>query len=212
LKRTEEKIVEVALELFNSEGVGNTTLRTIAQQVGISQGNLNYHYKTKSELVEQLYFDLVDKMDQHMRLLASGSIDLEFLYTTSRASMTLMYDYRFLLKDSLQVMRLSDKIQAHYMEVQRRRRVEFSQLFENLWQLDLIRNPEYDGEYLELHDKMNIVGDHWISTQELLNPDLDKPVEYYHRLLFGIIYPYLTRKGKRDYQRLMEIKVKKKGS
>lgn len=212
MRRTEEKIVEAALELFNSEGVGNTTLRAIAQQVGISQGNLNYHYKTKSELVEQLYFDLVDKMNQYMRLLVSGTMDLEFLFTTSKASMSLMYDYRFLLKDSLQVMRLSDKIRTHYMELQKRRRDEFSQLFEKLWQMDLIRNPEYDGEYLELHDKMNIVGDHWISTQELLNPELDKPVEYYHRLLFSMIYPYLTRKGKRDYQRLMEIEVKKKGS
>ncbi len=69
MKNTKEVIIAKALELFNKEGVQQTTLKKIAQALGISQGNLNYHYKIKQEIIEKLYFDLVDKIDVEMQSL-----------------------------------------------------------------------------------------------------------------------------------------------
>ena len=52
MKKTQKKIVNTAIDLFNKRGVGNVRLQDIAEQAEISQGNISYHYKTKKDLME----------------------------------------------------------------------------------------------------------------------------------------------------------------
>ncbi|MEM6317891.1 MAG: TetR/AcrR family transcriptional regulator [Bacteroidota bacterium] len=52
MKKTQDKIVISAIKLFNKNGVSNVRLQDIAQQAGISAGNLAYHYKLKRDLIE----------------------------------------------------------------------------------------------------------------------------------------------------------------
>lgn len=47
-----DQIIEVAATLFNRHGLSNVTMRMIADALGLSAGNLHYHYKTKQEIVE----------------------------------------------------------------------------------------------------------------------------------------------------------------
>ena len=56
MKDTKEIIINTALKLFNTEGLSKVTLRTIANKMGISQGNLNYHFKKRDDIIEALYF------------------------------------------------------------------------------------------------------------------------------------------------------------
>ena len=51
MARTKEKILQAALTLFNENGLKNSILQTIADKVGISVGNLAYHYKNKQEII-----------------------------------------------------------------------------------------------------------------------------------------------------------------
>ena len=45
---TRERIVDTALRLFNSQGYGAVTTAALAAQCGIAEGNLWYHFKTRS--------------------------------------------------------------------------------------------------------------------------------------------------------------------
>ena len=51
---TQERILEVSRELFNRGGYANTTIAHIASEVGIAEGNLWYHFRTKRELASKL--------------------------------------------------------------------------------------------------------------------------------------------------------------
>ena len=42
---TKEKIIETSIKLFNEKGCLNTSTRHIADELGISVGNLYYHFK-----------------------------------------------------------------------------------------------------------------------------------------------------------------------
>ena len=66
MKNTKDRILDTSLELFNSLGLSKVTLRTIANKMGISQGNLNYHFKKREEIIETLYFQLVQNIDNSM--------------------------------------------------------------------------------------------------------------------------------------------------
>jgi AcrR family transcriptional regulator len=54
-RRTAERILEVTLDLFNRFGEPNVSTTLISAELGISSGNLYYHYPAKDELINALY-------------------------------------------------------------------------------------------------------------------------------------------------------------
>ena len=54
-RRTAERILEVTLELFNRFGEPNVSTTLISAELGISPGNLYYHYPAKDELINALF-------------------------------------------------------------------------------------------------------------------------------------------------------------
>ena len=52
---TKQRILEAAVFLFNREGVANVRLQQIADETGISVGNLAYHFKNKEAIVSAVY-------------------------------------------------------------------------------------------------------------------------------------------------------------
>ena len=53
-RRTAERILEVTLALFNRFGEPNVSTTLISAELGISPGNLYYHYPAKDELINAL--------------------------------------------------------------------------------------------------------------------------------------------------------------
>ncbi|MEV4318330.1 helix-turn-helix domain-containing protein [Actinocrispum sp. NPDC049592] len=52
---TRSRIQEVALELFAEQGYDKTSLREIAERLGVTKAALYYHFKTKEEIVTSLF-------------------------------------------------------------------------------------------------------------------------------------------------------------
>jgi AcrR family transcriptional regulator len=52
---TRERIDQKAMALFASKGVAETTIRDIAQSAGIAEGALYRHYRSKDELIVELF-------------------------------------------------------------------------------------------------------------------------------------------------------------
>ena len=54
-EQTREVLVATALEMFRERGYEKTTMRAIAAQAGVSQGNAYYYFDGKDALIQQLY-------------------------------------------------------------------------------------------------------------------------------------------------------------
>lgn len=61
--RTKDKIIEASIKLFNEQGIASTRLQQIADFLGISVGNLAYHFKTKEAIVTTVYDKLFDDFE-----------------------------------------------------------------------------------------------------------------------------------------------------
>lgn len=197
MKNTREKILDASLILFNEKGMVNVSLRQIAQELEISQGNLNYHFKLKEDIVAALYFQLVNEMDNQMKSMNVSENELESLYKSSIKTIKKMYDYRFILIDFIHLMNENSKIKTHYAGLMKVRNQQFQMIFQSLIKAKILRTAEFENEYLRLYKRMNIIGDSWINVYSTF--DSSNSVNYYCDLLFEMIYPYLTDKGKRDY-------------
>lgn len=194
--------MNAARVLFNSRGIEGTGLRQIAEHLNISPGNLTYHFSNKHLLVEALYFDLVKQMDGLMERYAQAQGLLPQLYNATRVSMELFFDYRFLLREMHMIFRESTIVKSHYIELQAKRKAQFLAIFEAMNGEGLLRPEYFKGEYANLYERMQILGDGWLLACDLFMEQHTKPVDYYHQLLFETLFPYFTEKGRAVYQTL----------
>jgi AcrR family transcriptional regulator len=54
-ERTKTRILETAIELFNERGTRGVTTNHIAAALGISPGNLYYHFRNKAEIIRAIF-------------------------------------------------------------------------------------------------------------------------------------------------------------
>ncbi len=55
---TRERILDVALELFNEQGYDKTSLREIAERLGVTKAALYYHFQSKQDILLELHLRL----------------------------------------------------------------------------------------------------------------------------------------------------------
>ena len=60
---TRERIQAVALELFAEQGYEKTSLREIAERLGVTKAALYYHFKSKEDIVSSLVEDYFGQID-----------------------------------------------------------------------------------------------------------------------------------------------------
>jgi AcrR family transcriptional regulator len=61
---TRERIKDVALELFTEQGYEQTSLREIAERLGVTKAALYYHFKSKEEIVHAFVEDRVTRLTE----------------------------------------------------------------------------------------------------------------------------------------------------
>jgi AcrR family transcriptional regulator len=87
-------ILERAAELFARQGVSATTVREIAEAVGILSGSLYHHFGSKDEIVEAIVAGFLhDLLQRYDEVLASGSSAKDRLRGLVRASLDTVVDH-----------------------------------------------------------------------------------------------------------------------
>ncbi|MFE9954300.1 TetR/AcrR family transcriptional regulator [Micromonospora sp. NPDC005299] len=61
---TRQRIQAVALELFTEQGYEKTSLREIAERLGVTKAALYYHFRSKDEIVSSFVDDRLRRMDE----------------------------------------------------------------------------------------------------------------------------------------------------
>ena len=210
--KTKEKILSAALRLFNEYGLDAVTLRQIASEIGISQGNLNYHFPKKEAIVEALYQQLVAKISIDFSQFEDTNITLAVLFAVGKKTLLALYDYRFIMLDFVRVMKQHPNIQQHFKELNVLRQQQYAQLFQVLEQEQLMQPEAFPKQYDYLKIQFSILGDYWIASAEVLRDDLSEEakIDYYLKILISSLYPNLTRQGKKEFLKLLrtiEVKV-----
>ncbi|MDH5381839.1 MAG: TetR/AcrR family transcriptional regulator [Cyclobacteriaceae bacterium] len=201
MRNTKEVILSTALDLFNSRGLSQVTLRTIAGETGISQGNLNYHFKKREDIIEALYFQLVQNIDEKIAGVTNSPISLNWVIGLSSLIMDNFFQFKFFLLDFVQIMRASTTIHTHYLALSEEREKQFTFIFQCLVREGFLREEEIVNEYANYYKRLRIMGDFWISSAEILNKNVTISIKSdYLKLIVESLYPYLTEKGKVEYR------------
>jgi AcrR family transcriptional regulator len=63
-RETRSRLRELALQLFAEQGYEQTSLREIAERLGVTKAALYYYYKSKEDIVRDLVEDYMTQLDQ----------------------------------------------------------------------------------------------------------------------------------------------------
>ena len=62
--KTRERIIRAAFSVLSRQGYENTSIKDIAEEAGVAQGLIHYHYKSKQLLVLAVLEYVCEKVDQ----------------------------------------------------------------------------------------------------------------------------------------------------
>lgn len=95
---TYNRIVEASLVLFNEQGERNISTNHIAQHLGISPGNLYYHFSNKDDIIIQLFKRYAAEVYEfllHTALPESVEESVQYMGNIY----DIIWEYRFLFSD-----------------------------------------------------------------------------------------------------------------
>lgn len=156
---TYSRIVDASLILFNEEGERNISTNHIAAYLGISPGNLYYHFRNKDEIIVQLFKryseDLLAYLHQAV-LPTSVSGAVSYMHGVY----DVMWRYRFLFSDvNTLLARSAELLGEHNTFTQAKVSPLLINLLSQLNQLDIIRADETAMNDLAMN--MWIVTKYW---------------------------------------------------
>ncbi len=194
------QILEQALHLFNEKGVGETSTHDIARAAGVAQGNLTYHFPKRPDLVEALYFELIEELDELFKRLGPGDLSFKALFDAQLGQARLQKKYRFLFLDFGRIKRQSSAITTHFASLMTQREAQFQLLIQGLQAINCVRTMEkQELDYLFEH--LSLVGNFWTSAAEVFQPA--QPEQHYARVTLALLYPYLTEEGRRQWSEVV---------
>ncbi|MFO7977623.1 MAG: TetR/AcrR family transcriptional regulator [Bacteroidales bacterium] len=76
-RNTEQKIFEAATQLFLEKGVDRTSVRDIANKAGINLALMNYYFRSKENLFDAIFSDLVKKNTRKLVEILDSELPLK---------------------------------------------------------------------------------------------------------------------------------------
>lgn len=208
--KTKKRILEAALQLFNAEGIGNVSMRRIAEAAGIQIGNLTYHYKNRDTLVESLLKQLMEELDEEIQRTQRAEVNLNTLWNALLNVYQIQNRYRFLMLDLLHMFRQYPQLLQQFRENFELRREEFALALFFMQANGTLKEEQKPGYYQHyLLPQLYCLSDFWLSEAELLysGREEDKAL-HYARITFSLLLPHLSKEGKECYFEIMEMAEK----
>jgi len=107
------EILENARRLFNETNTQAVTTNHIAKAMGISPGNLHYHYKNREEIIRLLYANMRKEMTLSIEELPQT---LDELSKHQKILIGIQWEYRFFFREILFLFSRDSELQRQYIE------------------------------------------------------------------------------------------------
>ncbi len=204
-QKTQERIKAKAISLFNEFGTGNISIGRIASEVGISRGNLQYHYANKQELIRAIYQDITrevlsnwegDDRQPTVRHMAEMFVR-QFDY---------VWRYRFMYREMVGLIRADAEL-ALRVRTNRDRRIEaVIKFFKALVKNRVLKKARGDESLRYLVMVTWIFCDNWLNFIEIQGNEINSEIlqEGYDHII-EMLYPYLTRQAKESIYESYEL-------
>lgn len=185
-----EAILEAARELFNETSTQASTTNHIAKAMGISPGNLHYHYKNREEIVRLLYINMRKEMTLSVDELPQS---IATLHKHEKILIKIQWKYRFFFKEMLSLFSRDSELEALYIKDNIAHRGRIRQVMNNLiMSKEISVTDEEDIDFLV--DSISISWQFYSSFLHTIGEELNaKSVHNVIRYTTAAMKPYIIK-------------------
>ena len=208
-RNTRLEILHTAKALFNERGFNEVSTADIAGALGISKGNLTYHFKRKEEIMEAIITEIQDIRPPAAPETLS-ELDAFFLNLQH-----VVKDNAFYFWHHAQLSQLSSKIRERQNSVYHGNVKKLSHAFQTLQENGDLRYELFAGEYDRVIDALILSSIYWIPfcylkqeppAKELpLQSQSSEDQNSYRFHAWAILYPMLTENGRMDLEKIISF-------
>lgn len=201
--KTKERILEVALRLFNERGVTAVSSKHISDDMGISYGNLCYHFPKKDDIILRLYLNMQEELDKHFQVMKEEIYGFDFMVGSLRDILETFLRYKFIYLGFTRITRRFEEVRRHaVMQFERRRRM-LREMLDFLIEGGFLKEPIVEGDYDRYVHLMQFMLNFWIADSETFyqGKEEDK-IRYYLELFYSFMRSCLTQKGVQAFEDL----------
>lgn len=194
--KTNEKILEVALKMFNEQGTSEVSSRNISDEMGISYGNLCYHFPKKSDIILALYGQMHEEVNEHIKNIQREIFQFDFMVRSLKGLLYVLHKYRFVFIENIQLIRKFEDIREDAKRQFERRRIILKEVSKFLQKQGYLRPEEIRGHHDMIIHSLLIILNSWIPDGELFYKGKpEKIFDYYLELFYSVFRANLTEKG-----------------
>lgn len=189
---TKKRILSSALQLFNASNTQAATTNHIAAALGISPGNLHYHFKNREAIVLALYEQMQSKSVLEVSKLPAT---IRAVHEHQQHLVKVYYEYRFFHRELLFLLSRDALLRERYIADNIAHRGRIYKVLEQLVSNGYLLIPLHN--VLEhLSDTILMNAQFWQSYLETLGLPIDKAhIEQGFIHIEAAMRPYLTPKA-----------------
>ncbi|MGI5308171.1 TetR/AcrR family transcriptional regulator [Rheinheimera sp. WS51] len=203
--RTKDKILQASIELFNQVGERQVTTNHIAAHLGISPGNLYYHFRNKEDIIRQIFKEYAKLLEQRIQPPQADQPALDALASYLDVVFELMWRFHFFYANLPDILARDPALQQDYLRVQQGVLARVTLVLSALKKSDIIAIE--DADIVNLAHSIKLLVTFWISYLKTQAPD--KPIDQssvYQGVLkvITLFKPYATPSALLQIQQLQQ--------
>ena len=204
--KTKDKIIATAIDLFNIHGTKAISTNHIAKEMGISPGNLYYHFRNKNDIIRSISDNFSNELESVLKIQLDTISDFSSNLTSLfNRFFKIQQSYQFLFLEGVHLTKQDSKLLDNYTNLRSLIKKGYHELLSNLVKIKIMKRQSLNI-IDELLDTQWIIMWYWINHTILdRNTYDDFQIKKGIKLSFSIIKPQLTSIGKVAFDRALKV-------
>ncbi|GLX78394.1 TetR family transcriptional regulator [Thalassotalea insulae] len=199
--KTRDKIIQASIELFNEQGERNVTTNHIAAHLGISPGNLYYHFRNKEDIILSIYeeyarnllLETFPQVNPEMKPLDTIILYMDAVFQA-------LMKFRFFYANLPVLLAKNPLLHEKYVEVQHTISKRLSEMLVSLRDANMMTFE--DDELADIVSILRLINTFWLSFYQTQteNTEINDSVFFEGVLkILVLLRPYITASAKADF-------------
>ena len=203
--KTRDKIISTSINLFNLHGTKAISTNHIAKEMGISPGNLYYHFRSKNDIIRSISNKFSNELGSILQIQLDTISDFSNKLTSLfNRFFIIQRSYQFLFLEGVHLTKQDPILLDNYTKLRCLIKKGYHALLSNLVKIKIMKKHSLiiiD----DLLDAQWIIMWYWINHTVLDNNTYDDfQIKKGIKLSFSIIKPQLTSIGKNAFEKTLQ--------
>ena len=201
--KTRERILHASLELFNAYGEPNVTTLQIADEIDISPGNLYYHFKSKGDIVTELY-DWYERQIRELLEVPEVEISVDDQWLFLHLLFETIARFRFIYQDLVNVLSRYPQLESRFQRILRQKYDASDRICQSFREQGILKASDHETQALCHQIVLTIT--YWLSF-EMLTHLHDKDAVDLGRGVYQVmvlIAPYLREEERKALEKMSQ--------